>query len=177
MLIKNALSKAGFKAPIIRRERITADVKKDEQGNPEKDEFGKEIELPFEMKMEQDDLSKGTQIDYQHFIKCYFEFLERYKNVDDINDLAKKVLQKFSIVFILSTKQRSSSIDLKEYNPLKIFLRNIIRCIKLENETIDYQDADKLQVMAYDCFKMPKTHLNTTNKFLIELLTKMLTQL
>ena len=177
VLVKNALSKAGFKAPIIRRERITADVKKDEQGNPEKDEFGKEIELPFEMKMEQDDLSKGTQIDYQHFIKCYFEFLERYKNVDDINDLAKKILQKFSIVFILSTKQRSSSIDLKEYNPLKIFLRNIIRCIKLENETIDYQDADKLQVMAYDCLKMPKTHLNTTNKFLIELLTKMLTQL
>jgi len=177
VLIKNALSKAGFKPPIIRRERITADVKKDEQGNPEKDEFGKEIELPFEMKMDQDDLSKGTQIDYQHFIKCYFEFLERYKNVDDMNDLAKKILQKFSIVFILSTKQRSSSIDLKEYNPLKIFLRNIIRCIKLENETIDYQDVDKLQVMAYDCFKMPKTYLNTNNKFLIELLTKMLTQL
>ena len=52
VLIKNALSKAGFKAPIIRRERITADVMKDEQGNPVKDEFGKEIELPFEMKME-----------------------------------------------------------------------------------------------------------------------------
>ena len=177
MLIKNALSKAGFKAPIIRRERITADVMKDEQGNPVKDEFGKEIELAFEMKMEQDDLSKGTQIDYQHFIKCYWEFLERYKNVDEINDLARKILQKFSLVFILSTKQRSSSIDLKEYNPLKIFLRNIIRCVKLENESADYQDAEKLQVMAYDCFKMPKTNLNTNNKFLIELLTKMLTQL
>jgi hypothetical protein len=77
----------------------------------------------------------------------------------------------------MSTKQRSSSIDLKEYNPLKIFLRNIIRCVKLENEATDYIDVNKLQIMAYDYFKMPKTKINSTNKFLIELVTKMLTQL
>lgn len=51
-----------------------------------------------------------------------------------MNDLSKKILHKFSIIFIDGTKQRSTSIDLKEYNPLKIFLRNIFRCIKLDNE-------------------------------------------
>lgn len=103
-----------------------------------KDEEGKEIELDFEMKMDPDELSKGTQIDYQHFIKCYWEFLERYSNVDDINDLAKKILQKFNMVFILGTKQRSTSIDLKEYNPLKIFLRNVVRCVKFDCQPSDY---------------------------------------
>jgi len=142
-----------------------------------KDEEGKEIELDFEMKMDPDELSKGTQIDYQHFIKCYWEFLERYSNVDDINDLAKKILQKFNMVFILGTKQRSTSIDLKEYNPLKIFLRNVVRCVKFDCQPSDYQDSEKVQVMAYDYFRKPKTQLNVKNRFLIELLTKMLTQL
>ena len=85
------------------------------------------------MKMEPDYLSKGTQIDYQHFIKCYWEFLSRYNNVDDINDLAKKILQKFNLIFIQGTKLRSTSIDLKEYEPLKIFLRNVVRCVNLDS--------------------------------------------
>lgn len=96
------------------------------------------------MEMEQDDLSKGTNIDFQHFIKLYFEFMDRYSHVDEIQDLAKKILQKFNMIFILGTRQRSSSIDLKEFNPLKLFVRNIIRCIKLDNQKLDYQEPSKL---------------------------------
>ena len=127
--------------------------------------------------MEPDDLSKGTQIDYQHFIKCYWEFLQRYNNVDDINDLARKILQKFNLIFIQGTKLRSSSIELKEYEPLKIFLRNVVRCVKLDSQQTDYLDVSKHQIMAYDYYKQPKTNLNLINRFLMELLTKMLTQL
>lgn len=112
VMMKNALAKAGFKPPIVRRERVLEEEK-------------------FEMNMDDENLSKGTLVDFQHFIKCYWEFLERYRNVDEIQDLAKKILQKFNIIFIQGIKQRSTSIELKEYNNLKIFIRNLMSCIHL----------------------------------------------
>jgi hypothetical protein len=112
-ILKSKLQKQGFKPPIKRRDRVC-------------------IEENFMMVMEQNELSQGYQGDLQHFIKCYWEFIHRYRYADETVDLAKKILGKFNLLFIQGSRQNETSIELVEYNKLKHFMKNLVRVLLIE---------------------------------------------
>lgn len=59
--------------------------------------------------------------------------MQRYKEADELQDLAKKILQKFNLLFIQGSKQNESSIDLQEYVKLKQFMKNLVRVILVKS--------------------------------------------
>jgi len=109
-MMKNTLTKAGYKAPIFRRERV-------------------QIEDNFEMKMAELELSSSCSQDFQHFIKTYIEFVNKFTTADELMDLVEKMLSKFNFSFIEGSKEKSSSTDLKEYSMVKKLLTNMVSFI------------------------------------------------
>lgn len=59
-------------------------------------------------------------------MKMYSEFLLRFRNQDEIQDLCKKILAKFNLPFIKGSEKLSRNIDLDEYQIILKFLRNLI---------------------------------------------------
>ena len=66
----------------------------------------------------------------KHFIKCYVEWKNRFAEADEINDLSNKILSKFNYCFLAGSKLKTDNIDIKDYDMIKTFLRNMIRDIK-----------------------------------------------
>jgi len=60
--------KAGFKPPIKLRERVME-------------------EEDFVMMMDPAQFSLAVKDDLQHYLKCYCEFLNRFRNKDELQDL------------------------------------------------------------------------------------------
>ena len=72
-MIKGALTKSGYKPPVKKRERAI-------------------IEEELTMSMAERELSMACQSDLQLYIKNYMEFLDIFKDADELNDLALKIL-------------------------------------------------------------------------------------
>ena len=72
-MIKGALTKSGYKPPVKKRERAI-------------------IEEELTMSMAERELSMACQSDLQLYIKNYMEFLDIFKDADELNDLSLKIL-------------------------------------------------------------------------------------
>ena len=90
-LIKSVLAKAGYKQALQVRDDALVDENLTQ--------------------MDGDMLSFGVQSDLQHFIKIFQEFLLKYKESDEVNDLATKILGRFNKVFIDAIRQLGVSDD------------------------------------------------------------------
>jgi hypothetical protein len=112
-LIKNSLNKAGYKPPGMVRERtIKEDI--------------------LIMNMAEKDLSLACQADLQLFIKNYMEFIDKYKDATELDDLALKILEKFNHAFLEGSKKVDKtniidSIEFKSFRVIKLFLRKMMK--------------------------------------------------
>ena len=81
------------------------------------------------MKMDEIALSVSCHNDLQHFIKCYMEFIRRFSDADELNDLACKIMRSFNMVFLAGAQKSSgdkgADITLYEYRVLRMYLQNI----------------------------------------------------
>ena len=111
-LMKSELAKAGYKPLLLK----LADVYQTDT---------------FEMCMEGRALSIACRNDLQHFIKCYMEFMRKYSDADELNDLACKVMRSFNLVFVAgaqkSERDKVADVTLYEYRVLRMYLRNITK--------------------------------------------------
>jgi hypothetical protein len=72
-------------------------------------------------------------------MKCYNEFLMRFRNQDEIQDLCKKILSKFNVPFIKGSEKRSNNIELEDFKIIKKFLKNIISLLNNDSSS-NFQD-------------------------------------
>ena len=103
--------KAGFKPPIMKRERVME-------------------EEDFVMMMDPTQLSFAIKDDLQHYMKFYSEFLLRFRNQDELQDLGKKILAKFNLPFVKGSEKRSTNIEIEEFKIIRTFLSNLILPLK-----------------------------------------------
>jgi len=80
-IVKNSLIRTGYKPPVKKRNEILK-------------------EKNFTMKMKEAELSAACSEDFQHFIKLYVEFLDKCKEAHEVNDISRKMLNKFNYAFI-----------------------------------------------------------------------------
>jgi hypothetical protein len=112
-MIKSSLTKAGYKPPAILRERtIKEDI--------------------LVMNMAEKDLSLSCQADLQLFIKNYVEFMDKYKDATELDDLALKILEKFNYAFLEGSKKVDpsniiDSIEFRSFRVIKLFLRKMMK--------------------------------------------------
>lgn len=90
--------------------------------------------------MDGSSLQIGMQNDFLHFVKIFHEFLIKYADSDQINDLATKILQRFNNVFLTATRQlgalndKESAADLQkmfEYRLLKTQIQRMVLYLEI----------------------------------------------
>ena len=106
-IVKNSLIRSGYKPPVKKR----MDILRSQE---------------FKMTMKEAELSAACSEDFQHFIKLYVEFLDKCKEAHEVNDISRKMLNKFNYAFIRGGAQNSEGTDLKDYTMIKLFLRNMV---------------------------------------------------
>ena len=59
------------------------------------------------------------------------EFMRKYQEAGELNDLANKIMRAFNLVFLAgaqkSTKEKVADVTLHEYRELRMYLKNIAK--------------------------------------------------
>ena len=65
------------------------------------------------------------------------EFMRKYSDADELNDLACKIMRSFNLVFLSgaqkSSKDKVADVTLYEYRALRMYLRNIQKFFALSS--------------------------------------------
>jgi len=75
-------------------------------------------------------------------MKCYCEFLARFRNKDELQDLGQKILAKFNLSFVKGSERRSNNIYMEEYKIIRTFLSNLIIPLK-EAKPVSHKDPEQ----------------------------------
>jgi hypothetical protein len=114
-MLKSTLTKAGYKPPALLRERTI-------------------LEDKLIMKMAENELSLSCQADLHLFTLSYIEFMQKYRDASELDDLALKILQKFNQAFLDGARKVKSgnvadSIEFKSFRVIKLFLRKMMSSV------------------------------------------------
>ena len=155
--MKSELAKAGYKPLLMKLGEVYADKN-------------------FNMKMEEKELSISCRNDLQHFIKCYMEFMRKYNDADELNDMACKIMRTFNLIFVSgaqkSERDKVADVSLYEYRILRMYLRNF-------NKFFAYGSVFEAEKSGRDFFHFGAGarefyRIASIKVFLIKLLTSML---
>ena len=62
------------------------------------------------------------------------EFMMKFSDTHEINDISQKILLKFNYAFIRGGASNSEGTDLKEYGMIKLFLRNMVQALDIQRK-------------------------------------------